>query len=64
MDYELGGWLWLVMDVLAVALLGAASAYALMSDRRHFRDETLEMRRYLLDEERHAVLAKARAPRR
>lgn len=64
MNDELGGWLWLVMDVFAVALLGAVIAYALISYRRHFRADTPEARSHLLDEERHSILARARAPRR
>jgi hypothetical protein len=63
MDYELGGWLWLVMYGLPIALLAAAIAYTLTGTRRHSQGDT-PIHHYLLDEERHAVLARARAPRR
>jgi hypothetical protein len=58
MDYDLGGWLWLIMDVLAVALLAAVIAYATMSYRRRYRAETPEDRSHMVDAERHAALAR------
>jgi Flp pilus assembly protein TadB len=35
---DLGGWLWLILDVVGVALLAAALIYATMLWRRRRRD--------------------------
>jgi hypothetical protein len=64
MGYELGGFLWLVMDVFAVALLAAVIAYAAMSYRRRYRAEAPEDRSHMADADRHAALARSRTTRR
>ncbi len=42
---ELGGWLWIVIDVVAVAVLGAAIAYAAMQWRHRRKDAAAQIAR-------------------
>jgi hypothetical protein len=56
MDYELGGWLWLVIDVLLVALLAAVIAFAVRSYRRRFRAETPQERSHEFDRRKHEAV--------
>jgi hypothetical protein len=39
---DLGGWMWLIIDVLLVAVLGGAIVYGIVMWRRRYRDPTTQ----------------------
>jgi heme/copper-type cytochrome/quinol oxidase subunit 2 len=45
MNLELGGWLWFVVDVLFVVVLGAAMVYGAVAYRRRSRNRNVEQNR-------------------
>ena len=45
MDNDAGGWLWLIIDVIAVAIFAAAMIYGTMQWRRRRRNRALEQHR-------------------
>lgn len=45
MDFEAGGWLWLIIDVIGIAILAAAMIWGTMQWRRRRRSRATEQRR-------------------
>lgn len=45
MNDDVGGWLWLLIDVAFVAALGAALIYGVVAYRNRSRNPTVEQRR-------------------
>jgi protein-S-isoprenylcysteine O-methyltransferase Ste14 len=45
MESDAGGWLWLVIDVIGVVVLGAAIAYGIWQWRSRSRNPSLERAR-------------------
>ena len=60
MESESGSWTWLLIDVLFVAVLGAAILYGIMVTRRRRRDRLTEARR---DEATREVYGKSPPPK-
>ena len=55
MDYS-GGWLWMVMDVVLVAVLALALAYGIRRYRLRYRSDRVEERSAQHDARRHEAL--------
>ncbi len=60
MNLELGGWLWFVLDVVAVAILALTVLIAYRSYQERFGGRTPAKRSRKIDEERHRLLREGR----
>jgi hypothetical protein len=64
MDFDLGGWLWFVLDVTATAILALCVLVAYRSYQERFASPAAAPRSRQVDEERHRSMQEEAEPQR